>query len=103
MTKTFFDFSEMMIGCLHEQGFTNTIKQDKLKAILAELFKTTQFFSSNDFEEAAEELDNCHIVQPEYMKTRLRQLLGWKRRDVSELERKEVWQIPINEEARLFG
>ncbi|CAG8815436.1 27447_t:CDS:2, partial [Racocetra persica] len=61
---------EMIVDCLHEQGFTNTVKQDKLKAILGELLQIVQFFSDKDFEQAVEQLDNCHEVKSEYMKER---------------------------------
>jgi len=74
--KTFFDFSEMIIGCLHQDGFTNTVKRNQFKAILAELLTVFELFSTNDFEEKVAEIDNCHQVKAEYMKTRIGELLG---------------------------
>ncbi|CAG8558484.1 5067_t:CDS:2 [Ambispora gerdemannii] len=74
--KTFFDFSEMIIGCLHQDGFTNTVKRNQFKAILAELLTALELFSTHDFEEKAAEIDNCHQVKAEYMKTRIGELLG---------------------------
>ena len=37
------------------------------------------------------------------MKRRIDKLINWKKKDVSELERKLIWQIPLGEKARLFG
>ena len=76
MPKTFFDFSEMIIGCLHQDGFTNTVKKSQFKVVLAELLTALENFSIHDFEELAEEVDNCHEVKVEYTKTRLGELLG---------------------------
>jgi hypothetical protein len=74
--KTFFDFSELTIGCLHQDGFTNTIKKNQCKTILAKLLTALELFSTHDFEAQAEQIDNCHQVKAEYMKTRLGELLG---------------------------
>jgi hypothetical protein len=76
VSKSFFDFSEMIIGCLHQDGFTNTIKSSQFKTVLAELLTALETFSTHDFEEIAEETDNCHEVKVEYIKTRLGELLG---------------------------
>ena len=93
----------MIIGCLHQDGFTNTVKRNQFKAILAELLTVFELFSTNDFEEKVAEIDNCHQVKAEYMKTRIGELLGWKTQAVNDLERKQIWQIPLGKEARLFG
>ena len=103
MPKTFFDFSEMKIGCLHQNGFTNTVKRNQFKTILVELLTALELFSTYDFEDQAEEVDNCHEVKVEYMKTRIGELLGWKKQEINDLERKQIWQIPFGKEARLFG
>jgi len=76
VSKTSFDFSEMIVSCLHQDGFTNTVKKSQFKVILAELLTVLETFSAHDFEEIAEEVDNCHEVKSEYMKTRLGKLLG---------------------------
>ena len=36
-------------------------------------------------------------------KTRIGELLGWKKQEINDLEREQVWQIPLGKEARLFG
>ena len=93
----------MTISCLHQEGFTNTVKKTQFKLLLADLLKATHLFSINDFEELAEQNDNCHEVKNEYLKTRIGNLLGWKRLEINDLERKQIWQIPLGKEARLFG
>jgi hypothetical protein len=103
MPKTLFEFSEMMVSCLHQEEFTNTIKKTQLKTLLAGLLQATHLFSANDFETKAEEINNCHEVKKEYLKTRIGELLGWKRQEINDLERKQVWQIPLGKESRLFG
>ena len=76
MPKTFFDFSELIIGCVHQDGFTNTVIKNQFKIILAELLNALEIFSTNAFEEQAEKMDNCHEVKAEHMKTRIGKLLG---------------------------
>lgn len=92
-----------MIGCIHQNGFTNTIKESQFKAILAGLLTALETFSTYDFEKIAEETENCHEVKVEVMKTRIGELLGWKKPAINDLERKQVWQIPLSQESRLFG
>jgi hypothetical protein len=74
--RTFFDFSELIISCLHQDGFTNTIKKNQFKVILAKLLTALETFSTHGFEEIVKEIDNCHEVKSEYTKTRIGELLG---------------------------
>lgn len=74
MSKTFFDFSEMIIGCLHQDGFTNTVKKEEVKVMLSELLQMVQIFSANDFRQIAQKIEHCHEVKSEYLKDRIGQL-----------------------------
>lgn len=103
MPKTFFDFSGLIIGCLHQDGFTNTVKKEEIKTILTELLQMVQIFSANDFHQTAQKIEHCHEVKSEYLKDRIGQLTNLKKRDIKDLERQIVWQIPLGAEARLFG
>lgn len=103
MSNTWFDFSEMIINCLHQDGFTNVVKKGEIKVMLAELLQAVQVFGANDFRQIAQEIEHCHEVKSEYLKERIGQLMGWKKRDIKDLERQIVWQIPLGQEARLFG
>jgi hypothetical protein len=76
MPKTLFEFSQMTISCQHQEGFTNTVKKTQFKPLLVELLKATHLFSIDDFEDKAQNTNNCHEVKAEYMKNRIGELLG---------------------------
>ena len=103
MPKTLFDFSEMFVGCIHTEDFTNAIKREEIKLLLANSFIVMQDCGSKEWKEFEENTDNCHEVKNEYIKSRIGKLIGWNKKDIAELERKLVWQIPLSQEARLFG
>jgi len=103
MPKTLFDFSELSVNCIHTEDFTNAVKKEEIKLILANFLQIIQFCGENDWEEFQQEVEHCHEVRKDYTKERMGELIGWKNKDIEELKRKRVWQIPISEEARLFG
>ena len=103
MPKTLFDFSELAVDCIHTEDFTNAVKKEEIKLIFANFLQIVQFCGENDWEEFQEEIEHCHEVRQDYTKNRIGKLIGWNKKDIAELERKRVWQIPLGEEARLFG
>jgi hypothetical protein len=48
MPKTLFDFSEIFVGCIHTEDFTNSIKRGEIKVLLANSFIVMQNCSSKD-------------------------------------------------------
>lgn len=103
MPKTLFDFSEMFVGCIHTEDFTNAIKKEELKILLANSYMVMQDCGSQDWREFAENTKNCHEIKSEYIKYRIGELIGWKKKGIENLKRKLIWQIPFSQEARLFG
>lgn len=103
MRKTLFDFSELSVECIHAGDFTNAIEKAEVKSIFANFLRIIQLCSESDWEEFQREIEHCHEVKQDYLKTRIGKLMGWNKKEINELERKLVWQIPIGEEARLFG
>ena len=103
MSKTLFDFSEMFVGCIHTEDFTNAIKREEAKVLLANSFIVMQDCGSKSWEEFEEETDNCHEAKSEYIKSRIGKLINCNKRYIEELKRKHVLQIPLSQAARLFG
>jgi hypothetical protein len=46
MSRTLFDFSEMFVGCIHTEDFTNAVKKEEIKLLLANSFIVMQDCSS---------------------------------------------------------
>ena len=103
MPKTLFDFSELSVSCIHTKDFTNAIKKEEIRLMFANFFRVVQFCSANDWEEFCQEIDHCHEVKQDRLKERIGKLIGWNKKEIAGLERKLIWQIPLGEEARLFG
>lgn len=103
MSKTLFDFSEMVVECVRTEDFTNSVKEDKFKLILANFLITVQNYSQRNLVEMTKVDKHCHEIKKDYLKLRIGKLINWKDKEIEELRRKLIWQIPIGEEARLFG
>ena len=103
MPKTLFDFSEMVVRCVHTRDFTNALKKEEIKIIFANFLVTVHNYSNHNFTELAATERHCHEVKDDYMKARIGKLIGWKSKEIEDLKRKSIWQIPIGEEPRLFG
>ena len=103
MPRTLFDFSKMFVGCIHTEDFTNAVKREEFKILLANSYMVMQDCSNRDWKEFAENTANCHEVKSEYIKSCIGELIGWKKKEIDDLKRKLVWQIPFSQEARLFG
>jgi len=103
MPKTLFDFSELSVACIHTQDFTNAIKKEEIRLMFANFLRIVQFCSSQQWKVFVQEIKHCHEVKDEWTKRRIGKLIGWNKKEIAELERKLIWQIPLGEEARLFG
>ncbi len=103
MTQTLFDFSDLFVGCIHTKVFTNAINQEEIRLIFANFLSVVKYCSKNDWEKFQQEIRHCHEVKKDHLKTRIGKLINWKKKDIDELERKLIWQIPLGEKARLFG
>ena len=103
MTQTLFDFSDLSVACIHREDFTNAIKKEEIRLMFANFLRVIQFCSGSDWEEFRQEIDHCHEVKQDYLKERIGKLIGWNKKEIAGLERKLIWQIPLGEEARLFG
>jgi hypothetical protein len=49
MAKTFFDFSEMVVECIHAEDFTNALKEEETKTTLANFLITVKDYSQYSF------------------------------------------------------
>ncbi|KLL03864.1 MAG: hypothetical protein MRERV_32c039 [Mycoplasmataceae bacterium RV_VA103A] len=67
MTRTLFDFGDLFVGCIHTKDFTNAIKREEIKILLANSYIVMQNCSSKNWEEFEEDTDNCHEVKSEYI------------------------------------
>jgi hypothetical protein len=103
MPKTLFDFSEMVVKCIHTEDFTNALKVKEIKVTFANLLITVHDYGKHSFSELAATEQHCHEVKDDYMKARIGKLIGYKTKKIENLKRKSVWQIPIGKEPRLFG
>jgi hypothetical protein len=63
-----FDFSEMVVECIHTEDFTNALKSEEIKITLANFLITIQNYSDHNFAELAEIDRHCHEVMSEYLK-----------------------------------
>jgi hypothetical protein len=68
MAKTLFDFSEMVVECIHTEDFTNALKVEEIKTTLANFFITIKGFSQYNLTEMSEIDKHCHEVKSEYLK-----------------------------------
>ena len=48
MPKTFFDFSELAVDCIHTEDFTNAVKKEEIKLIFANFLQIIKFCGEND-------------------------------------------------------
>ena len=103
MSQTLFDFSNLFVDCIHQEDFTNAIKKEEIKLIFADFLQIVQLCSSQEWKEFAQEIKHCHEVKDEWTKRRIGRLINWNKKEIAELERKLIWQIPLGKEARLFG
>ncbi|CAG8689404.1 3289_t:CDS:1, partial [Ambispora gerdemannii] len=62
---------EMFVGCIHTEDFTNAIKKEEIKILLANSFIVMQDCSSKSWEEFEEDTGNCHEAKSEYIKSRI--------------------------------
>ena len=76
MRKTLFDFSDLFIGCIHIEDFTNAVKREEIKLMFANFLQIIQFCSENDWEEFQQEIEHCHEVKRDYTKERIGELIG---------------------------
>ena len=93
----------MAVKCIHTEDFTNALKAEEIKIILANFLITFHHYSNHSFTELAKNQPHCHEVKNDYLKSRIGKLIGWNTKEIEDLKRKSVWQIPIGEEPRLFG
>ena len=76
MAKLVFDFSELIIYCLHDKkiNFTNAISQEvNCKMLLVELFQSIQFACQKELEELLE-MNHFHLVEKLYLKEKISKL-----------------------------
>ena len=75
MAKTLFDFSEMVVVCIHAEDFTNALKADEIKTTLANFFITVKDYSQYSLNEMSEIDRHCHEIKSEYLKWRIGKLV----------------------------
>ncbi|CAG8662166.1 5906_t:CDS:1, partial [Paraglomus brasilianum] len=61
----------MFVGCIHTEDFTNAVRKEELKILLASSYIVMQDCSRKGWEEFEETTDNCHEAKSEYIKYRI--------------------------------
>src|SRR5436305_450405 len=100
MAKIVFDFSKLIIYCLHDKKirFTNAVRQEiNCKTFIAELFQNLQIACQEKLEELLE-MHHFHLIKRKDIKHKIERLV-----DDAYLDLEKLCQIPLGKEPRLYG
>jgi hypothetical protein len=101
MTQIVFDFSELIIDCLHDKDikFTNSLSQEMdRKAFISELFQNLQLACQETELKELFKRERFHFVQNPYIIGKIERLINNKY-----LELTTLCQIPLGQTPRLYG
>ena len=101
MTQIVFDFSELIIDCLHDKDikFTNSLSQEMdRKAFISELFQNLQLACQETELKELFKREHFHFVQNPYIIGKIERLINNKY-----LELTTLCQIPLGQTPRLYG
>src|SRR5438128_3335294 len=101
MSQIVFDFSELIINCLHEPEikFTNAISQEiDSKTFIAELFQNLQLTCQETELKELFQQEHFHFVQNPHIIEKIESLV-----DNPYLDYNKLCQIPLGQTPRLYG
>jgi hypothetical protein len=101
MSQVIFDFSKLIINCLHDEEikFTNAISQEiDSKKFISELFQNLQLTCQEAELEELFKREHFHFVQNSYIVEKIESLV-----DNPYLDYNKLCQIPLGQEPRLYG
>ena len=101
MSQVDFDFSELIIHCLHDEKirFTNAISLEiDSKTFISELFQNLQMICQETELKELFRQEHFHFVQNPYIVGKVEKLV-----DKSYLKFDRLCQIPLGKEMRLYG
>lgn len=101
MTQVIFDFSKLIINCLHDKelSFTNAISPETdSKQFVSELFQNLQLTCQETELKELFQREHFHFVQNSYIIEKIEILV-----DNPYLDYNKLCQIPLGQEPRLYG